>query len=491
MDEALHVLVIDDQSVDRAWVRRMLERDTLRRWEVAEAETVEDAEQQLRTRPFDAVALDLHLAGGMGAELLGRLRPLARSGTAWVMLTGAGDEELATATLKAGASDYLSKNSISPDRLRQALWRAIEAARLEMAAERAQERLAALVEVWPRISPRLEPEEIARQVLAHLGPLCACSAAMELRDPATGARLRVGAADLPPVPPGAPSDDETEFCGGVLVLAVRRGARDFGRLLLHRDPTAPWAREDLDFARAVAQRAAIALDNTHLFRAMETSMRARDEIFAMASHDLRNPLGLIGLAADLLDRRADDPAAVRRQASRIRGAVQAMNRTIDEILDTARMQLDARIPLKRSAVDLAALVREGTTGLDGRHTLDVRTPDAPVFGSWDRARLRRVLENLLANAIKYSPNGSTIGVTLERTAGEAVLSVRDEGIGIPEADLPHIFERFHRASNAAAFPGTGIGLSGAARVVEAHGGRIDVASTEGKGTTFTVHLPLA
>jgi signal transduction histidine kinase len=113
-----------------------------------------------------------------------------------------------------------------------------------------------------------------------------------------------------------------------------------------------------------------------------------------------------------------------------------------------------------------------------------------VIGDWDGPRLRRVLDNLLSNAIKYSPAGGEVVVTLAADGDSAVLRVRDQGLGIPAEDLPHIFERFRRARNAAEIVGTGLGLSGARQLVEQHGGTIQVESQEGAGSTFTVRLPL-
>ncbi len=371
---------------------------------------------------------------------------------------------------------------------------------IEVAADRAHARLAALVEVWPEISPKRPPEAIATHVLRHLEAVCVCRAALEVGGIATGdTPRRYGAPDLPELPPAPPDTTEPAiFDNGkhsVLQVPLYRHGDVLGRLLLFREPGASWAPDDVEFVRAVAQRAAIALDNTRLFREMEESMSVRDEIFAMASHDLRNPLNLIGAAAQLLDRRTGDPEPVRKQATRILGATRKMNRTIDEILDATRITQGRRIPLQRSTFDLAALVCEQvdeTRAIAPKHRIEVHIPDAPVVGNWDAARVRRVIENLLANAIKYSPAGGEVAITLhvDEPKGEAVLSVRDEGIGIPAADLPRIFERFHRAANAASFPGTGVGLSGAARVVEAHCGTIEVASTEGAGSTFTVRLPL-
>ena len=117
-----------------------------------------------------------------------------------------------------------------------------------------------------------------------------------------------------------------------------------------------------------------------------------------------------------------------------------------------------------------------------------------LMGFWDAPRLERVLGNLLGNAIKYSPEGGEITIRIAREengdAEVAVLSVEDHGVGIPQADLSLIFERFRRAGNVESFAGSGIGLAGAKRIVELHGGTITVTSTEGQGSTFTVRLPI-
>jgi signal transduction histidine kinase len=111
---------------------------------------------------------------------------------------------------------------------------------------------------------------------------------------------------------------------------------------------------------------------------------------------------------------------------------------------------------------------------------------------WDEVRLGRVLDNLLDNAVKYSPRGGAVNVSIAMEKDQlAVLSVSDRGEGIPDADLPHIFERFQRGQNVKGrIPGTGIGLAGVQRIVQEHQGTIDVDSQVGVGTTFTIRLPL-
>lgn len=108
-----------------------------------------------------------------------------------------------------------------------------------------------------------------------------------------------------------------------------------------------------------------------------------------------------------------------------------------------------------------------------------------------RGRLERAFSNLLANAVKYSPDGGRIDVEMEMVGGSVEIVVRDEGVGIPSEDLPRVFDRFFRASNVQTLPGSGLGLSGVRYIVEGHGGTVTVASEAGRGSTFTVRLPMS
>ena len=123
--------------------------------------------------------------------------------------------------------------------------------------------------------------------------------------------------------------------------------------------------------------------------------------------------------------------------------------------------------------------------------LSVETTADPLLGEIDEHRIARVLGNLVSNAVKYSPAGGEIRITSVRTERWAEIRVSDTGIGIPAADLPHVFERFRRAGNVGKIVGNGIGLASSREVVIAHGGSLEVESVEGHGSTFIVRLPLA
>lgn len=241
---------------------------------------------------------------------------------------------------------------------------------------------------------------------------------------------------------------------------------------------------------------------TILASALEESRRAvtiRDQFMALVSHDLRNPLSVIAtqvhLARRQLETNALDKHLVTSGLARIERAVFKIDRLIRELLDVARLQSGQELTLEREAVDLVKLadrVVEEHQRAAPRHTIRVHRTAPSLRGHWDGNRLERVLDNLLSNAIKYSPRGGNVDLHLEASADEtsAVIRVIDEGVGIPEADRPHVFQWFKRAKNVAgSIRGTGIGLAGARHAVEGHGGSITVDSIEGKGATFTVRLP--
>ena len=261
--------------------------------------------------------------------------------------------------------------------------------------------------------------------------------------------------------------------------------------------------EDLELAKHLGRRAALAVENARLYREAQEAVRLRNELFSSVSHDLKNPLTGIKGMAQLLKRqiaRLEVPGRERLLdgLSSINATASRMNAQIDELLDLARLQTGQPLTLNRKPVDLVSLVREvagDQQRTTERHRVIVVATPPDLVGEWDPVRLGRVVVNLLSNAIKYSPEGGEVRahVTRENRDGRAwaVLTVQDQGIGIPSADLPRVFEGFHRAGNVEGqIAGTGLGLTSARQIVELHGGTIDVVSKEGAGSTFTVRLPL-
>jgi signal transduction histidine kinase len=224
----------------------------------------------------------------------------------------------------------------------------------------------------------------------------------------------------------------------------------------------------------------------------------RAEVLATVAHDLKSPLGTIKGLAQLLQRQVTgaEPVAAPdlvEKLGRIDAAATRMARLIDELLDVARLEAGQPLRLARRPNDLVALVQQVVTEHQARspaHDVRVEAGQAELVGLWDAFRLDRVVDNLLGNAVKYSPPGRPICVRVWQEQDEAVVEVVDQGVGIPAAALPHLFERFHRASNVGTTPGTGLGLVGVRRIVEEHGGSISIRSQEGEGTTVSIRLPL-
>ena len=221
---------------------------------------------------------------------------------------------------------------------------------------------------------------------------------------------------------------------------------------------------------------------------LEKLFRAQQRFIADISHELRSPLTTIRGNVDLLRRMncVDEPSLDAIQAESER-----MTRLVGDLLLLA--QADAGQPIRRERVELDTVMLEVFRQVhplaEGVELAIGEEDQATILGDPDR--LKQLLLNLVDNAIKYTPKGGKVTLGLRRAKGWAVLSITDTGVGIPEKDLPHIFERFYRVDKARsrAAGGTGLGLPIVQWIVLAHGGRIEAQSEPGKGTTFTVWLP--
>lgn len=262
-----------------------------------------------------------------------------------------------------------------------------------------------------------------------------------------------------------------------------------------------FVQDDVMLAEEIGRRAALAIDNARLYGKALQAVRVRDDVLAIVSHDLRRPLGVVRLYADLLLRYAQQSntsgVLIENAAAQIAGAARHMSRLVGELMDVAALQVGKTLTLNYGWTDLVTLVDRvaGEYQQTTQHTIRIEAAVTQLRALVDEDRIERVLANLVGNAIKYTPQGGQIVVAIAREEHErspwAILAVQDHGLGIPAADLPHIFQQFYRAGNVPAeVEGTGIGLASVRQIVELHGGTITATSTEGAGTTFTVRLPL-
>jgi two-component system, OmpR family, sensor kinase len=226
-----------------------------------------------------------------------------------------------------------------------------------------------------------------------------------------------------------------------------------------------------------------------LFEAERESKETLRRFVANASHELRTPLTTVLGYLDVLEESGDTDPVVRHRVFRVmREEGGRMACLVEDLLVLARLDEGWEMPAKM--VDLVALTREVIGGYpDGR--IELETPDSFILVLADREALRRVISNLLANAVNHTPTENEILASIDREGREATLRVADAGAGIPEDALPYIFERFYRAESSRAGEGTGLGLAIVRETVQALKGRVDAESVPGEGSTFTVHLPLS
>lgn len=231
-------------------------------------------------------------------------------------------------------------------------------------------------------------------------------------------------------------------------------------------------------------------------RRLRAEARARDEFMAILAHELRAPLGAILGWVHLLARRGGEEE-FKKGLEVIEQSVQVQGKLVEDLLVMSRMASN-RLTLQlddvdlRGAVDAAVdAVRPAAAAKGMRLRKLVDPAVGPVRG--DATRLQQVLSNLLTNAVKFTPEGGWVEVSLQRTGGWAQIEVADNGVGIAPAFLPHVFDRFRQdPATARLHDGLGLGLAIARHIVELHGGEIEARSAgQGQGATFTVRLPLA
>jgi PAS domain S-box-containing protein len=284
---------------------------------------------------------------------------------------------------------------------------------------------------------------------------------------------------------------------GLVVPLMARG-RTIGALSCAIvQPGRAYDEADLELAQEVAWRAAMAIDNARLYQEAQQAIRVRDNFITVASHDLRSPLTVLLGQTQLLERRAELENLSERVVRTVRSIAQQgerLNRLIASLLDLSRIQT-GRLTLDLATLDLGALLQRIVAELQpslSSHVLTLLTEPATCVVRGDELRLEQVFQNLIGNAVKYTPASGTIVIRLERSAAAVQVAVEDQGIGIPPEAMPHLFEQFYRAPNAkaGAATGLGIGLYVVREIVGLHGGVVEVSSEEGRGSTFTVTLPL-
>ena len=289
--------------------------------------------------------------------------------------------------------------------------------------------------------------------------------------------------------------------GAVLATPITAGERRLGVLSFSAVRPPIFAGSDIELAGLLADQAAVVLESRALIdhatrvRAREEATRLKEDFLSAAAHDLKTPLTTVVAQAEFLERRAVREPSAPADIAGIRRVVRESKRLaglVADLLDATRLEQGGLLG-EREPVDLATLAQEICAHDTTDPGICLVEASAPVVGAYDRRRIEQLLQNLVENAKKYSPDRTPIKIKIWQEDSEARIAVEDSGIGIPAADLPRIFERFSRASNVddKRFHGMGLGLFICRGIVEEHGGRIWVESEVGKGSTFHVGLPIA
>ncbi len=285
----------------------------------------------------------------------------------------------------------------------------------------------------------------------------------------------------------------------LIFLPLRAREQALGSLVLAttRDSNRSYTDRDVAVANEVARRVALAVDRALLFRAAEQAGRAREQLVAVVSHDLKNPLATIDMAVSFLleDVVPDDAehGPERAQLEVIHRSTKRMYRLIHDLLDVAAIEA-GRFAVERASQAVDVLVNDALELLrplaESKHVALVTSiaPTLPPVVA-DRERILQVFSNLGGNALKFTPADGRVEIRAALSDAMVEFEIRDTGPGIAAADLPHVFDRFWQASRTAR-AGVGLGLAIVKGIVEAHGGAVSASSEVGQGSRFAFTLPV-
>ncbi len=540
-DEKTRVLLVEDNAADARLLQELLLEVPRQPFLVTTVGTLRDAIDGVSGQ--QVVLLDLSLPDAHGIDTVSRMTDVA-GGAPVIVLTGNTDHDMALRAVSLGADDYLLKSEITPSLIARTILYAVERRRgvertrqmmaLEISraqSERSAQHARFLVDLSSGFASALDVDDVIQSALKLVVPTVADYCGVDLIE--GGQRLRRAAVradgsrsaadtlaastpteifptflavqgrqilEVPDIPASL-DERETDPAQRKAVTALKLQsavvfpllARDrvVGAMMLARRADRPLDGEARALGEEVARRTALALDNAMLYRAMKRALRARDEMLAIVSHDLRNPLLIFGLTLQSIRRAIDGGRAIPAETlAKGTRAIARMERLINDLLDVARIDAGTFV-VDKTPTDLPALLRdvvEQHSPLASEKAIRLHvTAPAGLEIEADRHRLMQVMANLLGNAIKFTPEGGAITVSCARGDMAARVVVADSGPGIGPESIPHVFDRFYQSD--ARTGGAGLGLTIAKGIVVAHGGTIGVDSQPGYGARFWFDLP--
>ena len=297
-----------------------------------------------------------------------------------------------------------------------------------------------------------------------------------------------------------PAEAIAEGIRATLTIPLLGREGPLGIIRVYKDTVYSFTESDIAFLSAAASHGSIAIENAMAYQSIQNLEEAKRKFILTVTHELRSPVGVVkSLLRTLMDGYAGQLAELQQDMiARALRRTDFLQTLIDDLLNLAAGKTGLRLVQEAEPIDLGSVLnsvveRYTIPAAEKNIRLQLQIESDKPFTVLSTAEeLDRVFNNLVSNAVKYTPEDGTVTVKLRRTRGEAQVEVSDTGIGIPEESLPHLFEEFYRAPNAKARvkEGTGLGLVVVKEIVTRHGGYTQVDSTLGKGTTITVTLPL-
>jgi PAS domain S-box-containing protein len=472
------VLVVEDDEGVAALERRQLERAG---YHVEVTPDVESAVAKVRQGQVNIALIDLRLGEGSGLELYERFKEEGWHVPA-ILVTGHADQAVAIRALRAGMRDVVPKSAEYLDYLPDAVDRVAAQARVERKLVDSEQRLASIIgttlDAIVMCDEQLRLVLFNRSAEAMFGVGAAQALTMSLPAFVPALRSLAGRAAAEPLQRRMEVEAQHAYGGQVPIEVSISEVLVNGRRLY------------TVIARDISER-------RRAEEELREADRRKDMFLGMLAHELRNPLAAIASAGEVLHRTTTD-ATVQKLSGVIRRQTRALGRMVDDLLDVSRVTL-GKIQLTHEPLVLQEVVGRSIEAMKDEAAragvrLDAQMSEDPIWVRGDATRLEQVLVNLLANAMKFTPAGGAITASAGREGAEAVLRVKDTGVGIEPALLPRIFDLFVQGDTSLdrAKSGLGIGLALVRQVVMLHGGDVTASSGgAGTGAEFVVRLPAA
>jgi signal transduction histidine kinase len=489
----MKVLIVEDSASDAQTVQEYL-RHGNGAVELHTALRLGDALEIANGRVLDVILLDMSLPDATGVDAVRRMR--AAVPQVPIVVLGALEEEpVATQAVQAGAQDYLIKGRVDRDSLRRALRYAIERQQL-------LDRLRRLTDAAGRVFATLDVRAVvgllaaeARRLWGGSVTLFAMRSSGDLVHAESSAqRRKVDRFLIDAFGSRRPvlSEDRKRVA---LPIAGTSGRNEW--ILDIKSADGQFGQDDVFALELLRRYVGIAIQNVALFGELQSQRASviqlnqlKDDLIAVLAHDFKGPLTTIIGFTELLEQHALEGEDAESALRTIRQSATRLASLANDTLALSRVE-QGELNLAADPVNVADIVRETAEALGAGREIDVAISARDPVVRGDPARLRQVFENIIGNAIKYSPEGGSVNVRVSETEETVRVAIEDRGMGVPPDEMKFLFERFTRGSNAkrSKVKGTGLGLYLAKTLVERHGGNIQVQSKLREGSTFTVVLP--